>query len=381
MKEQFDTDSIRKRNPIVDIVRKSVALKRSGATFTGFCPFHDNRRTPSFVVWPETGTWRCFGVCAEGGDVIAFVMKRDGIDFVEACKLLGGEVTAPAVRTPRPVTPDAPPSLQWQAMGSKLIGRAQEILHSPSGSKARVYLCNQRLLNDWTIERWHLGFIPADTYMPFEAWGLPAVPDRPRGLWLPRGIVIPTFDSSNRLWAIHVRRAEGDPKYPHITGSKKSLWGSQNVDRRCVFVFGGEFDAMLAEQEGALAGGSCSPSTGEGSAWSSAWTNHMLNADLIVGCYDNDDAGQRGVWRNVISTTGRAVSAPPFLDGSKDLTDYARNGGDVRAWMMALRETYLTATDNAETLWERITRLYEMREEHFEFYGDLKFDFATATER
>src|SRR3972149_8685804 len=94
MKEQFDTDSIRKRNPIVGVVSKSVALKRSAATFTGFCPFHDNRRTPSFVVWPETGTWKCFGVCAEGGDVIAFVMKRDGISFVEACERLGGEVTA-----------------------------------------------------------------------------------------------------------------------------------------------------------------------------------------------------------------------------------------------------------------------------------------------
>src|SRR3972149_2986563 len=109
MKEQFDTDSIRKRNPIVDIVRKSVALKRSGATFTGFCPFHDNRRTPSFVVWPETGTWRCFGVCADGGDVIAFVMKRTAVAPDGPRVPVPSRFRMGTKGTPRPATPDAPP--------------------------------------------------------------------------------------------------------------------------------------------------------------------------------------------------------------------------------------------------------------------------------
>ena len=48
-------DDIKDRIDIVDIVGETVKLKKSGRTFTGFCPFHSNTRTPSFVVWPEIG--------------------------------------------------------------------------------------------------------------------------------------------------------------------------------------------------------------------------------------------------------------------------------------------------------------------------------------
>ena len=43
-------------------------LRRTGKNYIGFCPFHENTRTPSFVVFPDSGTWRCFGQCSEGGD-------------------------------------------------------------------------------------------------------------------------------------------------------------------------------------------------------------------------------------------------------------------------------------------------------------------------
>ena len=52
-------DEIKSRLDIVDIVSESVKLKRSGKNYTGFCPFHANTRTPAFVVFPESGTWRC----------------------------------------------------------------------------------------------------------------------------------------------------------------------------------------------------------------------------------------------------------------------------------------------------------------------------------
>ena len=49
---------IKARLDIVDIVSENVQLRRSGKNFTGFCPFHPNTRTPAFVVFQETGTWR-----------------------------------------------------------------------------------------------------------------------------------------------------------------------------------------------------------------------------------------------------------------------------------------------------------------------------------
>jgi DNA primase len=78
-------DDIKSRVDIVDLATEAgVKLRRSGRSYTGFCPFHSNTRTPAFVVWPESGTWRCFGECNEGGDIFKFVMKKEGVDFKEA---------------------------------------------------------------------------------------------------------------------------------------------------------------------------------------------------------------------------------------------------------------------------------------------------------
>ena len=82
-------DEIKSKIDIVDLVSEAgVKLRHAGRNYTGFCPFHDNKHTPAFVIWPETGTWRCFGQCNEGGDIFKFVMKREGIDFKEALQKL-----------------------------------------------------------------------------------------------------------------------------------------------------------------------------------------------------------------------------------------------------------------------------------------------------
>src|SRR5512144_3309605 len=82
-------DEIKSRIDIVDLVSEAgVKLRHAGKNYTGFCPFHDNKHTPAFVVWPETGTWRCFGSCNEGGDIFKFVMKKEGLDFKEALRRL-----------------------------------------------------------------------------------------------------------------------------------------------------------------------------------------------------------------------------------------------------------------------------------------------------
>ena len=96
-----EIEEIKARLDIVDIVSENVQLKRSGKNYTGFCPFHANTRTPAFVVWPDSGTWRCFGECNEGGDIFKFVMKRDGVDFSEALRILA-EKAGVQLRPPTP---------------------------------------------------------------------------------------------------------------------------------------------------------------------------------------------------------------------------------------------------------------------------------------
>ena len=86
-----DVEAVRERAHIDEIVGQHVTLKSAGVgSIKGLCPFHDER-SPSFHVRPQVGRYHCFG-CGEGGDVIDFVQKVDGLGFSEAVEYLAGKV-------------------------------------------------------------------------------------------------------------------------------------------------------------------------------------------------------------------------------------------------------------------------------------------------
>lgn len=80
-------DQVRRRTPIEQLAGEYTRLRRSGASWRGRCPLHDER-TPSFVVTPGKG-WRCFGACDTGGDVIDLVQRIKRVAFREAVRRLG----------------------------------------------------------------------------------------------------------------------------------------------------------------------------------------------------------------------------------------------------------------------------------------------------
>jgi DNA primase len=84
-----DIAAVRERSPIDEVVGEYLQLKNAGGgSLKGLCPFHDEK-TPSFNVTPARGLFYCFS-CSEGGDVIKFVQKVDGLSFVEAVERLAG---------------------------------------------------------------------------------------------------------------------------------------------------------------------------------------------------------------------------------------------------------------------------------------------------
>ena len=80
-------DDVKSRLDIVETVSSYVSLQKAGRHFKAPCPFH-NEKTPSFIVNPERQSWRCFGACATGGDLFSFVMRREGLDFGAALRLM-----------------------------------------------------------------------------------------------------------------------------------------------------------------------------------------------------------------------------------------------------------------------------------------------------
>jgi len=153
-------DEIKDRIDIVDLVSESVELRRAGRNYTGFCPFHHNVNTPSFVVFPDTQTWKCFGECDDGGDVFSFVMKKEGWEFSETLKILAERAGVQL----KPLTPQAQEEKEAGERVRSLLEEAVSFyryqLHdTPAGQIAREYL-QKRDLNQETVQAFGLGYAP-----------------------------------------------------------------------------------------------------------------------------------------------------------------------------------------------------------------------------
>src|SRR3954471_14098350 len=86
-------ETIKAKVDVLEEIGLVVALQKSGKAFKGLCPFH-NERTPSFYVFPESQTWRCFG-CNEGGDLFSFVQAQQGLGFRDALVYLAEKAGIP----------------------------------------------------------------------------------------------------------------------------------------------------------------------------------------------------------------------------------------------------------------------------------------------
>ena len=148
-------DDIKQRLDIVDITGSYLKLEKAGRNFKALCPFHQEK-TPSFFIFPDRQSWRCFG-CGAGGDVFAFVMKKEGIDFGETLKLLADKAGVSLER-------------KKDVIETKLTDRLHQInetaaqyyhrllIEAPEAGAARDYVIKKRGLTRNTIDDFKLGF-------------------------------------------------------------------------------------------------------------------------------------------------------------------------------------------------------------------------------
>lgn len=87
-------EELKQRCDIESLISSYVLLKRAGRNLKGLCPFH-SEKTPSFVVYPESQSFYCFG-CGAGGDAISFIMRAENLEYIEAVNFLAKKRTAHA---------------------------------------------------------------------------------------------------------------------------------------------------------------------------------------------------------------------------------------------------------------------------------------------
>lgn len=160
MIDQATIDRIYAAADIVDVISDYVSLRKKGANYQACCPFH-NEKTPSFIVSPAKGLFKCFG-CGKGGNAVTFVMEHEGMNYVEALKTVAKkynievrekELSAEEIRKN-----DDRESMM--VLNSFAADYFKEALRSPEGKSVGLSYFHERGFTDATIEKFGLGYCP-----------------------------------------------------------------------------------------------------------------------------------------------------------------------------------------------------------------------------
>jgi DNA primase len=236
-------DDIKAKLSIEDLVSQYVQLKKVGRSLKGLCPFHAEK-TPSFIVSPEKGIAYCFG-CNKGGDVFRFIQEIEGVDFVDALKILAERTGVKLEKDS--YKPTVPVELKEQLieLHEETASFYQEQLwETDDGAKVIEYL-HKRGLTDESIKLFRLGFSP-DSYdvthqqllkrgftkrilllaglVLTKETTVENVYDRFRGR-----LMFPIFDSLGRVVAFEGRalKKEQEPKY--LNSPETAIYHKSNV--------------------------------------------------------------------------------------------------------------------------------------------------------
>lgn len=343
---------------IVDLLEEAgYRTKKEGATnggeYSSPCPFcrEGNDR---FRSWPDLinncgykgGRYWCRR-CEEFGDAINFLRKLYDMSYRDACAKLKIDVGRMESKTKewRPKTAENPPSL-WQVKAGELIEWSHSQLMI---NKTFLFALKKRGLTECTIKTFKLGYIPNTLFREYSKWGLKeelGKNKKPRRIWLPSGVVIPSFEDEV-LVRVKIRRdmwkmGDSYPKYVELPGNKKcpSIYGDQNIS--ALIVIESELDAMLIQQEaGDLC--CCLALSGSGKRLDLHTERLVRKANPLLFCPDFDEAGKKSWdrWIKSFPKTKRILT--PY---GKDPTEAFEHGTNLRQWVDEGIKKCLTVESN-----------------------------------
>ena len=309
---------------IVEVVSESVLLKKTGKSYVGLCPFH-SEKTPSFTVSPQKQIFYCFG-CAAGGNVFSFIMKRDGISFPEAARILSKQY---GINVPVQTMSKDQKRVRSERENLLAVNRqAMDFYHNnlfsaPSGKQAVLYL-KKRGISQETMEIFRLGYasegwnninnffqkkkIPLDIV---EKAGLIVKRENKDGFYdrFRNRIIFPIFNVNMHVIGFGGRVLADDlPKYLNspetpIYNKSSSLYGLHRARQKCreietVYIVEGYFDLLALHQNGIQ--------NSVATLGTSITTDHVHILRNVIGkdghvvlVFDSDDAGMKAALRSL----------------------------------------------------------------------------------
>lgn len=336
---------LKSRCDISDIISGYVNLKRRGRNLVGLCPFH-SEKTPSFNIYPENGSFYCFG-CGIGGDVITFIMKIENLDYIDAVKYLAQKA---GMEMPENSYDDSMAKLRNRILEANREAARfyYRSLYEPQGRAALDYL-HSRALSDNTIKRFGLGYSPPTRFalcdhlrklgftdteivsanLAFKSSDGRRIVDR-----FADRAMFPIIDLRGNVIAFGGRiMSDQKPKYLNTSDTlafKKSsnlfsLNNAKNTGERTLILCEGYMDVIALNQAGFK-----NAVATLGTALTTEQALLMKRyADEVIICYDADEAGQKATNRaiSILRDAGIVIRIITIPDG-KDPDEFIRIRGD-----------------------------------------------------
>ncbi len=347
-------EEIRFRNDIVEVVGSYITLRRSGTTYKACCPFH-KEKTPSFNVNPNLQIFKCFG-CGEGGDVISFLMKYQGLDFLTAAKALA-ERAGIALELEEDSGASKHRKLIFEINHAISQFYRRCMLQAPAAKAAREYLAERKLDGD-IADTFQIGYAPDGwdvalqwgakyRYTPdqLESAGLVLRSSREgaRGKFYDRfrnRLMFPILDSQGRVIGFSARLLVKDDKAPKYVNSPETevfhkgrvLYGMDKARRHIVnapnreaIICEGQIDVIRCHQAGIE-----TAVAAQGTAFTEEHVRALKNyADSVVLAFDSDSAGKAAAVKTavVFMDAGIVVRVAALPDGEDPDSFIKDNGG------------------------------------------------------
>ncbi len=351
-------EEVRAANDIVGVIGSYVKLKRSGGSYTGLCPFH-NEKTPSFSVNPARQIYKCFG-CGAGGSVITFVMEYENYTFPEALETLAERagITLKADETDRQHKEQESIRMKLLEINRKAGSFYYAVLKSAQGKTGYSYL-KSRGLSDETIRHFGLGYAGQGSmnlyrFLKHEGYsddilketGLFKIDERGAYDKFFNRVIFPIMDANSRVIGFGGRvMGDAKPKYLNSPETKlfdksRNLFGLNYAKlgkNKNMVLCEGYMDVIALHQAGF---------TNAVASLGTALTIQQAGmikryTDEVLLTYDSDQAGQKAALRAIpilrqSGINARIIHMEPYkdpdefikgagADGFRDRMDNAEN--------------------------------------------------------
>jgi len=315
---QKEIDAIKCSNDLVSVVQShGIKLKKKGTNYVGLCPFH-KEKTPSFTVNPKTNLYHCFG-CNDGGDVIGFVSKTEGIGFRQAVEKLSskGSSQQSAVSKqnkgngskPSSLTAAVKPAEQTPVQPinrTHLLNRVVSFYHKSfcEDQRALQYLQSRGITDNSVFSDFQIGYsngtllntIPDEGDILDSLKQIGILNDKGHEMFY-GSVIFPVFDENKDCVGLYGRRiTEGETSHLYLSGPRRGVFNHQAAKRsKSIILAESIIDALTLYNAGFKDVIPCYGVNGLTEDHIALFARHQTKEVYI--CFDRDEAGDQGAER------------------------------------------------------------------------------------